>query len=366
MAPESDSSFSSRRAFVGRTALLGAALAGVGTACTKSNSVAESQRGPASRLVAIEEHYATKELSAATGFDFAQMPGGVGPRLIDVADQRLADMDAAGIDVQVLSAVPPAAQDLPRQQAAGVARAANTSLHDGVIARWPDRFGAFATLPTGDPHAAAAELEYAVTQLGFVGALINGTTGGRFLDHPDFSPILDAAAELAVPIYLHPGFPPDAVVQAYYSGLPPDVGDELATSGYGWHYETSLHAMRLVVSGVFDRLPGLQIVLGHLGEGLPFHLSRIEEKLESVTGQLRKPIGQYFRENFWATTSGYFFDGPMRLTREVFGDDRIIFSVDYPFSENKRAADWLRGLDLAPDVREKIAHGNAERLLKLN
>lgn len=202
MAPESDSSFSSRRAFVGRTALLGAALAGVGTACTKSNSVAESQRGPASRLVAIEEHYATKELSAATGFDFAQMPGGVGPRLIDVADQRLADMDAAGIDVQVLSAVPPAAQDLPRQQAAGVARAANTSLHDGVIARWPDRFGAFATLPTGDPHAAAAELEYAVTQLGFVGALINGTTGGRFLDHPDFSPILDAAAELAVPIYL--------------------------------------------------------------------------------------------------------------------------------------------------------------------
>jgi predicted TIM-barrel fold metal-dependent hydrolase len=365
MASESEPS-SSRRAFVGRAALLGAAVAALGAACTRSTSVAESHRGSASRLVALEEHYATKDLSAATGFDFAEMGGGVGPKLIDVGDRRLADMDAAGIDVQVLSAVPPAAQELPRQQAVSVARAANTSLHDGVIARWPERFGAFATLPTGDPHAAAAELEYAVTQLGFVGALINGTTGGRFLDHPDFNPILDTAAKLAVPIYLHPGFPPDAVVEAYYSGLPPDVGDELATSGYGWHYETSLHALRLVASGVFDRLPALQIILGHLGEGIPFHLARIEDKLGSATGHLHKPIGQYFRENFWITTSGYFFDGPMRLAREVFGDDRVMFSVDYPFSENKHGADWLHDLDIAPDVREKIAHTNAERLLKLS
>jgi len=126
-----------------------------------------------------------------------------------------------------------------------------------------------------------------------------------------------------------------------------------------------LHALRLVVSGVFDRLPTLQIILGHLGEGIPFHLSRIEDMLTPLTGELQKPVGQYFRDNFWVTTSGYFFDGPMRLTREVFGDDRLIFSVDYPFSDNKRAADWLRSLDIAPDVQEKIAHANADRLLGL-
>ena len=317
------------------------------------------------RLVAIEEHYATQELLAATGLDVSWLPGAVGPGLLDTADKRLADMDAAGIDVQVLSAVGPATQELPAETAVPMARRLNTSLHDGVVARWPDRFSAFATLPTGDPYGAAAELEYAVTELRFVGALINGTTGGRFLDHPDFTPILETAAKLNVPIYLHPGAPPAKVAEAYYAGLEPAVGRMLGMAGYGWHYETSLHALRLVVSGVFDRMPTLQIILGHLGEGIPFHLSRIEDMLTPITGELHKPVGQYFRDNFWITTSGYFFDGPMRLTREVFGDDRLMFSVDYPFSDNKRAADWLLSLDIAPDVLEKIAHANAERLLWL-
>ena len=315
------------------------------------------------RLVAIEEHYATQDLFAATGIDVSWLPGAVGPKLLDVANERLAAMDAAGIDLQVLSALAPAAQELPSETAVPMARGLNTSLHDAVVARWPDRFSAFATLPTGDPDAAAAELEYAVRELRFVGALVNGTTGGRFLDHPDFNPILETAARLNVPIYLHPGAPPPQVVETYYSGLKPSVGRMLGMAGYGWHYETSLHALRLVVSGVFDRLPTLQIILGHLGEGLPFHLSRIEEMLTPLTAELNKPVGQYFRDNFWITTSGYFFDGPMRLTREVFGDDRLMFSVDYPFSDNKRAADWLLGLDVAPDVLEKIAHANAERLL---
>ena len=188
-----------------------------------------SDAGGALRLVAIEEHYATQELLAATGLDVSWLPGAVGPKLLDVAHERLAAMDAAGIDVQVLSAVGPATQELPTEAAVPMARALNTSLHDAVVKRWPDRFSAFATLPTVDPDAAAAELEYAVRELRFVGALINGTTGGRFLDHPNFNPILETAAKLNVPIYLHPGAPPPKVAEAYYAGLKPAVGRMLGT-----------------------------------------------------------------------------------------------------------------------------------------
>lgn len=139
----------------------------------------------------------------------------------------------------------------------------------------------------------------------------------------------------------------------------------LATAGYGWHYETSLHALRLVVSGTFDRWPGSRIVLGHLGEGIPFHLARIEDMLTPFVRKLQRPVSSYFRTNFWVTTSGYFFDGPYGLTRQVFGDDRILFSVDYPYSDNKRATAWQRQLDVDQGTREKLAHRNADDLLGL-
>jgi predicted TIM-barrel fold metal-dependent hydrolase len=317
------------------------------------------------RIVAIEEHYATPDLLAATGLDLSWLPDNPHDRLLETAEGRLADMDAAGIDVQVLSAVGPAVQELPDDVAIPLARDLNTRLHDSVIAGHPDRFAAFATLPTGNVAAAVDELERSVTRLGFVGALINGTTGDRFLDHPDFAPLLSAAAALDVPVYLHPGVPPKPVMAAYYAGVHPPLGRMLATAGYGWHYETSLHALRLVVAGVFDRLPGLRIILGHLGEGIPFHLQRIEDMLTPLADHLAQPVSSYFRQNFWVTTSGYFFDGPLALTREVFGDDRVLFSVDYPYSDNKRAADWLRDLPVEQDVRDRIAHGNADRLLGL-
>jgi uncharacterized protein len=139
----------------------------------------------------------------------------------------------------------------------------------------------------------------------------------------------------------------------------------LATAGYGWHYETSLHALRMILGGVFDRLPGLKVILGHLGEGIPFHLPRIDDTLTPLAGHLAKPVSGYFREHFWITTSGYFYDGPFRLTREMFGDDRLIFSVDYPLADNRRARDWFDRLDLTPGVREKIAHGTVDNLLGL-
>jgi predicted TIM-barrel fold metal-dependent hydrolase len=314
------------------------------------------------RIVAIEEHYATPELLEATGLDLSWLPDDPHDRLIDTADARLAEMDAAGIDLQVLSAVGPATQELPASIAVPLARRLNNGLHDTIAAR-PDRFAGFATLPTGNPDTAAAELEHGVTELGLVGALINGTTQGRFLDHLDCAPILETAARLDVPLYLHPGVPPKPVLGAYYAGLEPSVGRMLATAGYGWHYETSLHALRLVVSGVFDRWPGLRIIIGHLGEGLPFHLDRIDDMLTPLAPELARPVRTYFQQHFWVTASGYFFGGPFDLTRQVFGDDRVLFSVDYPYSDNKRATTWLRQLDLDDGTREKIAHRNAEDLL---
>lgn len=316
------------------------------------------------RIVAIEEHYATPELLEATGLDLSWLPDNPHDRLLDTADGRLADMDAAGIDLQVLSAVGPATQDLPDPVAVPLARRLNNQLHD-TIAAHPDRFAGFATLPTGNIDAAVTELEHGITELGLVGALVNGTTQGRFLDHPDCAPILETAARLDVPLYLHPGVPPQPVLGAYYGGLEPPLGRMLATAGYGWHYETSLHALRLVVSGAFDRYLGLRVILGHLGEGIPFHLARIEDMLTPLAHDLARPVSDYFRTHFWVTTSGYFFDGPLQLTRQVLGDDRIIFSVDYPYSDNKRATTWLRQSGIDQDAREKFAHRNADALLKL-
>lgn len=310
------------------------------------------------RVIALEEHYADAELLAVNGFDVARLPASRRAGLTDY-QVRLADMDHAGIDLQVLSALPPGMQ----QVSARHARAANRRLFERATAAWPDRFAGFATLPLLDPDASAAELDYAVRELGFVGAMIHGMAGERFLDHPDFEPVLKTAANLGVPLYLHPGFPPPAVFDSYYSGLQPGIGHALATHAYGWHYETSLHALRLIAAGVFDRLPTLQIILGHLGEGLPFHLPRIERMLTDAAPQLAQPVSSYVRNNLWITTSGYFDDHPFQLARNVIGDCRIMFAVDYPFSDNATATHWLHGLDVDPDTRHALAHRNAERLL---
>jgi len=314
------------------------------------------------RVVAIEEHHIVPEMSSY--MDMSWLPPVVQARLHATADERLADMDAAGIDVQVLSVVLPTPQMLPAETAVPLAAKANGELHDMVSAH-PDRFAAFATLPVTVPEAAAAELERAVSELGFVGTMISGTIGGRFLDDPVFGPILETAARLNVPIYLHPGPPPKPVADVYYTGFAKSINQVLATAGYGWHYETSLHALRMILGGVFDRLPDLKVILGHLGEGIPFHLPRIDDMFPPPAGLLTKPVSGYFHEHFWVTTSGYFYDGPFRLTQEMFGDDRLIFSVDYPFADNRRACDWFGRLDLAPEVREKIAHGTADELLRL-
>jgi uncharacterized protein len=323
------------------------------------------------RIVAIEEHVNRPSVKE----HMTWQPEAILRRLLPSVEQRIADMDEAGVSLSVLSA------GLPAPGPDGVANASapvqpldesaipmvqgiNEELY-GMVSAHPDRFSAFATLPLGLPEAAAAEFERAVTELGFVGAMITGTIGDRFLDEPEFSPILETAARLDVPIYLHPAPPPRRVADIYYTGpFGPRVGGMLSCAGLAWHFENSLHVTRLILSGVFDRIPGLKIIVGHLGEGLAFHLHRMDRLLTPLSG-LPKPISQYLTEHIWYTTSGYFFDDQFALTRAMFGEDRVMFSIDYPFEINTEATEWFSQLDLPVAVREKMAHGTAEQLLRL-
>jgi len=284
-------------------------------------------------------------------------------KLADLNTLRLQDMDTGGIDLQVLSdngsVVAPALDE-----GVQLARASNDQVAEACTAH-PDRFAGFATLPMTKPAVAADELERAVRSLGLKGAMINGTTSGRFLDDPAFLPVLERAAALSVPIYLHPAMPSAPVREAYYAGLDPAVGFVLSTSGWGWHSEVGIHALRLILAGVFDRLPTLQIIIGHMGEMIPFMLARINDTLTPMAKQLQQPVPEYFLHNFHITTSGFFTDSPLLLAMQVMGADRILFAVDYPFSTNEQGRAFLDHASISPADKEKISHLNAERLLRL-
>jgi uncharacterized protein len=317
------------------------------------------------RTIALEEHFWTAELAAPprTGPAVAWGPS-IGDQLRDLGPLRLADMDANGIDLQVISHVAPAAQGHAGAEGLARARQANDRLAAAIRAH-PDRFAGFATLPTADPQAAADELERAATELGFVGALVNSTLGsnGAFLDDARFEPLLDRFERLDVPLYLHPAPPSAALREALYGGLPPVAATRLATAAWGWHAEVGLHVLRMVVTGVFDRHPRLRLIVGHCGEMLPFMLARIDAVLR--LDDLAMPPSEYFLRNIWVTTSGLFSIPPVMCTVQVLGIDRVLFSVDYPFGSNAAGRDLLDTLPLSPDDRAKIAGGNAERVLGL-
>ena len=217
-----------------------------------------------------------------------------------------------------------------------------------------------------EPDKAAAELERCVTKLGFLGAMINGTTGGAFLDAEKFTPVLEAAVQLKVPIYLHPAPPPAPVQRAYFSDLPEAVAQVLQIAGWGWHAEMGLHTLRLICSGVFDRLPALQVIIGHMGEGLPYAMARSSGSL-SGPAKLEQPVANYFKGNLWVTTSGYFTLPPLVCARDVVGIDRLMFSVDYPFSANSRGREFLEQAASVLDEAgmRKLTHENAERVLSI-
>ena len=230
----------------------------------------------------------------------------------------------------------------------------------------PDRLVGFAALPTAAPEIAADELERVVRGHGFVRALVNGHSRGRYLDDGFFWPMLERAEALGVPIYLHPTPPPRAVVEASYSGnFAPGVAGELATAAWGWHVETATHVLRLVLGGVFDRFPGLRIVIGHMGEGLPFFVPRLDLALPREATGLDRSVGDYLRENVHYTFGGFNWDQAFLDLLLQAGADRIMFSADHPYASMEEARAFLDGLPVSPADKEKIAHGNAERLLGL-
>ena len=309
------------------------------------------------RVVAIEEHFAPRDLELARGGPRGYAPE-IGALLDEVGEQRIADMDRNGIDYQVLASTPPNASS------ASEAMRWNDRLAE-IIGAHPDRFGGFASLATPEPSSCPKELERAVVELGFCGAMIHGHANGVFCDSPQMWPTFAKAEELGVPIYLHPTPPVPSVFEAYYSGLEPEVAQVLATSGWGWHAETGLHALRLIVSGVFEHFERLQIIIGHMGENVPFSLARAEATLGRVTPGLTRSISQTFGENFYVTTSGYFTIAPLLCAVMVVGVDRLIFSVDYPFARNEDAHAFLDAMPLSLGDRHKIAHENVEHLLAI-
>jgi predicted TIM-barrel fold metal-dependent hydrolase len=285
-------------------------------------------------------------------------------QLCDAGNKRIGEMDAAGIDVQVLSLTAPGVEQLEPDAAVALAREANDFLGDAVR-RYPQRLGGFAALPTGRPSAAVAELERTVRDYGFKGAVINGHQRGRYLDDKFFWPVLECAEALQVPVYLHPTRPPQPIAEVYYGGFSPIVTNMLGMAAWGWHVETAVHIIRMIVGGVFDRYPKLQLIIGHMGETLPFMAQRLDHVLRPEITKLARPFGSYLRENIHYTFSGFNYTQTfLNLLLEV-GVDRIMFSADHPYASMKEARAFIDGLPVSDADRQRIAHGNAERLMRL-
>lgn len=312
------------------------------------------------KIITLEEHYRSKQIDALVGDMGIRIE-----KLYDVGEQRIADMDKGGIDMQVLSHTVPSPEILDAARAIPLAKKINDEVAEAV-ARYPKRFAAFATLPTADAAASADELQRTVEQLKFKGAMINGMPQGKFLDDPGFAPIFERAEALDVPLYLHPAPPPASIKETYFGGLPPELSMILSIAGWGWHAEQGLHTIRLIATGIFDRYPRLQIIIGHMGEMIPFFLARIDGAVSHAAKGLKKRVAEYFHSNVHITTSGLFTAPPLYLALAVVGADRILFSIDYPYSSNEKGREFLDKLSLAPLDFEKITHGNAERLLKLS
>jgi len=323
------------------------------------------------RIVTLEEHIAFPAMinkipkEKLRPQDQSPMMQQIMPKLEDITGERLQLMDESGITVQVLSAVNAGANLLSPEDAPAFAKEYNDMLAEKISAQ-PDRFAAFAHLPTTNPVAAAQELERVVKKYHFVGALINGLTNDEFLDDEKYAPIFQKAEELGVPIYLHPGLPPKAVIDAYYSHLPKHSGTILSIAGWGWHSETAIHVLRLIVSGIFDKYPKFKLIIGHMGEMLPIMMARCDGMFKpGEAGNNQRSISQTLKDQVYITTSGIFTLPPLQTAIDTFGIDNIMFSVDYPFSPNEKGKTFLDSIDLPVEDKEKIAYKNADRILGL-
>lgn len=325
------------------------------------------------RIVTLEEHLSFPEMTAKIpkealgGFGQSEAMQRLSTKLADITGERLKSMDNNGISMQVLSVDSAGANLLSQVDAPAFAMEYN-DLIAKKIAGFENRFTAFTHLPMTAPDAAADELERTVKEYGFRGAMIRGLTQDQFLDHPQFAPIFERAEKLEVPIYLHPGLPPKGVADIYYSGLPNHSGmaEAIACYGWGWHSETAIHVLRLLFAGIFDIYPKLKLIIGHMGEMLPMMMVRSERAFKPGNGGAnQRTLTDTFHQQVHITTSGFFTQPPLKIALDTFGINNIMFSVDYPFSTNEMGIDFLNAIDLPHDQIEKIAHGNADKLLNL-
>jgi predicted TIM-barrel fold metal-dependent hydrolase len=318
------------------------------------------------RVVTLEEHFTTAEFLRATA-SFTPAPAAsatLNAKLLDLDEVRLHAMDEGGVDVQVLSLAAAGQERLAPADATALVRDANDTAY-AATRRHPERLRMFASLALKQPDAAADELRRGVNDLGCVGGFLNGTEGGSFLDDPRYSPIFEAAQQLDVPLYLHPSPPQPAIRDAYFGGLPESSAHFLSTAAWGWHAELGMHCLRLILAGVFDRYPALKMIIGHMGENLPYSLIRAQDGLPPSVTELTRTVSDYFLDHFVVTTSGYFTTPPLRCALDVVGVDRLLYSVDYPYRSNTAGAELLRNAPIALDDLRKIAAGNAQRVLKL-
>lgn len=326
------------------------------------------------KITGMEEHFVTPEIMDAwrrldapwrddPGLRTVQMPPFAGP-LGDISESRVAAMDAAGMDVQVLSLAPPGLQILDTADAVALQRVTNDRLAEAVRAH-PGRLQGFAALATSAPDKAAAELERAVMELGFQGATVLSRTREHSLDHRDLWPVFEVAEALNAPLYLHPQTPPRAVRDAYYQVDDPGVSTALSLFGLGWHYDAGVQLLRLIFNGVFDRFPDLQVISGHWGEVVLFYLERIEQGARFMNAKLDRPVIDYFRENMYFTPSGVYSERYLRWAVEVIGTDRIMFASDYPFMAPPEAGmpAYVTHTGLDQAAQEKFASGNWDRLI---
>ncbi len=327
------------------------------------------------RVVALEEHFTVPALVKridpsvikARGFIPRKAPKDrPNPMELnkEIGEARLKSMDDTGITLQVLSNTGPGPDLVPGADGIAMAREMNDYLAE-ACARHPGRFAGFAVLPLQSPEACASELRRCVKELGFPGALVNGTTEGFFLDHPSYDDLLAEAVALDVPIYIHPHIPPAPVREAYYSGLEEGACRVIATAAWGWHSETAVHVLRMVLAGTLDKHPKLKIVIGHMGEMIPVMMARMDAVSSLDIGYLKRTIGQTILDQVWITTSGIFTEPPFLAALQTFGIDRIMFSVDYPYAPNQAGRRFLDRISLSPADMAKLTHGNADTLLKL-
>ena len=360
--------------------ILAVCVALAATACTQKKDKEMDMQNV--QLINIEEHFTdqrildamavfTSQLPAPTGkykeiADFFQGHTLVGDALLDIEDIRLPHMDSLGIGMQILSYPSPISDVIPAEDAVRIARQANDILAE-IVREHPDRFRAMALLPMADPKAAAVELERTVKELGFVSAMLYGQYKGRFYDEPEFFPVFEKAAELDVPISFHPAYINPTVMEHYYmsDSYSPIVGAELSSAMFGWHIDVGIHLVRLVLSGIFDKLPNLKVISGHWGENIPFFFDRMDYMQNMVDTGLKKKISEYYKENVYITPSGIISENDMEYILKVFGPEHIIWSEDFPYIKTEKIRFFLDDPTLTDEQKYLIARGNAEKLYKI-